>query len=248
LREYLGNPENVPVAPGQSFSVSEVAAAGADVGVLEATDDEPNNWLILGGTGAALFNIDPDTGVLSVAEGVTLDAATTPELTLEIVARDECTATPITVTVLTNTAPVVATGQTLTLDANLESAGNVLGSDAEGSALSYAVVGGTGASLFGIDAATGEVRATAPLPFGTATYTLLVTASDGELTSEPTLVAVELPRRARICLAKKTQVVPRAWLPLALHLGAKVGPCATTNESWLAPFQRLLDKVLERIG
>ena len=32
------------------------------------------------------------------------------------------------------------------------------------------------------------------------------------------------------------------------HLGGKVGPCATPNESWLAPFQRLLDRVLDRIG
>lgn len=248
LREYLGNPENVPVAPGQSFSVSEVATAGDGVGVLEATDDEPNEWLILGGTGAELFAIDPDTGVLSVAEGVTLDASATPELTLEVVARDECTATTITVTVLANTAPVIAPGQVLTLDANLERAGNVLGSDAEGSALSYAVVGGTGASLLGIDAATGEVRALGPLPFAPTGYTLLVTASDGELTSEPTLVQVDLPRRVRICLAKKTRVVPRAWVPLALHLGGKVGPCATPNESWLAPFQRLLDRVLDRIG
>jgi endo-1,4-beta-xylanase len=248
LREYLDSPAITPVAKGQAFSVSELAAAGDSVGIVEATDGEANTWLILGGTGAELFELDPDTGLISVAEGVTLDAALTPEVTLEVVARDECSFTPLTLTILPNTAPVVAPGQVLTLDADLESAGRVLGSDAEGSSLTYSVVGGSGASLFSVDALTGEVLVAQPPPSDVSHYTLLVSASDGELTSEPVSVQVNLPRRVRICLAHRTQLVPRAWVPLGLRLGAELGACTTPRESWLAPFRRLLERIFERLG
>jgi hypothetical protein len=156
------------------------------------------------------------------------DAAQTPELTLDVVARDECTPTRVTIAVSgpPNTPPQVEDGQALEMDEDLVVHGGVVGFDAEGDALSYALVGGSGEGVFSLDAASGEVRRIALPRFDISEYSLLVTASDGRETSAPGVVDVLLPERVRLCVAGHTQLVPRAWVPLALGVGFQIGACA----------------------
>lgn len=249
LREYLESPAVTPVVRGQQLSVGEGATAGDPIGTLEALGAAPNSWLVLGGSGEDLFELDPDTGVVSVAEGAVFDAAQTSELTLDVVARDECTPTRVTIAVSgpANTAPLIEDGQALAMDEDLVVHGSVVGFDAEGDALSYALVGGSGEGVFSLDAASGEVRLVAQPRFDIAEYSLLVTASDGRDASAPGVVDVLLPDRVRLCVAGHTELVPRAWVPLALRLGAEIGACAQPDEEWQIALRRWIE-ALFRIG
>jgi endo-1,4-beta-xylanase len=249
LREYLGSPAISPVLPGQSFSIPELAAAGDTVGVAELEEGESSAWLIVGGSGAELFEIDATSGLISVAEGVSFDAELTPELTLDVVGSDECSPTSLTITVQrTNTAPVVAPGQVIVLDANLTSTGTVSASDAEGDSVSYSVLGGSGADFFSIDPVSGRLSVVAPPRFDVGAYDLLVVASDGQLSSEPGRVYVSLPNRVRMCVADQTQLVARAWVPVGLRIGAELGPCTAPSVSWLDQLRNFLGGLLDRLG
>jgi endo-1,4-beta-xylanase len=105
LREYLGNPEFTPVVLGQRFELDASAQPGDVVGVAEAYAGETADaWLVLGGSGAELFEIEPETGAIVVAPGASFEAGT--ELTLELVAQDECAATEVTLGVLAAPPPV----------------------------------------------------------------------------------------------------------------------------------------------
>ena len=245
LREYLGNPAFAPVVPGQRFELDAAAQAGDVVGVAEAYTGEPDQWLILGGSGQDQFEIEPETGTIRVAEGARFDAAAAPELTLELVARDECAATTVTLSVRPETAPVVSPGQVLALDAELRADGNVQAVDAEGDTLSFAIAGGTGAGGFDIDAATGALTATASLALGERQQTLLITASDGRLTSEPEPITVTLPSQIAVCLGGENLLASRTWVPLGLELGAELGRCDEAEPSWFAGLSRWLDQLLE---
>ena len=99
LRDYLNSPARSLLVAGQSFRVSDTARAGSPVGQLQAVGSDPTNWLIAGGSGAGRLAVAPDTGELSVRAGAHFDAATEPELTLDVFARDECSPTNITVAV-----------------------------------------------------------------------------------------------------------------------------------------------------
>ncbi|HTV17761.1 MAG TPA: endo-1,4-beta-xylanase [Polyangiaceae bacterium] len=240
LREYLESPAVTPVVSGQVLHVAQAAAAGTALGTLEALGAAPNSWLVLGGSGAELFDVDAATGVVSVAAGAELDATQTPELTLEVVARDECTPTRVTIAVsgLPNTAPVIEAGQVLELDADLVVHGSVVASDAEGNALSFALIGGSGEGLFSVDPATGAVERIAVPRFDVAEYSLVVTADDGRDASEPSVVDVLLPARVRVCLAGRSELVPRAWVPIWLRFGADLGACSEPAESWQSALHR----------
>ena len=246
LREYLESPAVTPVSRGQELSVSESAVAGDTLGVLEALGAAPNHWLVLGGSGAEAFEVDPDTGAVSVAPGAVLDAEQTPELTLEVVARDECTPTRVSITLNgpANGAPSIEEGQVLALDEDLVVQGGVAAFDADGDALSFALVGGSGEALFSVDPASGAVQRTALPRFDVAEYSLIVTASDGQLSSEPVVVDVVLPERVRVCFAGHTQLVPRALVPLALRVGARLGACGAPAEAGQNALQRWISTLL----
>ena len=246
LREYLGSPEFVPVVPGQRFVVDAAAQPGDVVGVAQAyaDPDAPDTWLVLGGSGKDRFEIDAVSGEIRVAAGASFDATTEPELTLELVARDECHPTSVTVTVHANTAPVVTPGQRLALDADLRVEGNVQASDADGDAPSFAIVGG--ATGFGIDAVTGAIETTGTPDLAAPELTLLVTASDGRLTSEPEPVTLTLPAQVAVCFGGESLLANRSWVPIGLQLGAELGRCAEGEPSWFAGLTRWLDQLLSR--
>jgi endo-1,4-beta-xylanase len=107
LREYLENPEFTPVVRGQRFELDETALPGDVIGVAQAYAGEAaDTWLVLGGSGAELFEIEPETGAISVAPGADLTAVAGSELTLELVAQDECSSTAVTVSVREAPPPI----------------------------------------------------------------------------------------------------------------------------------------------
>jgi endo-1,4-beta-xylanase len=228
LREFLESPATTPVVRGQSFAVAANAAPGHVVGVVESLGEAPDTWLILGGSGEGHFELDPSSGTIVVSAGAVLDPAT-PEVTLAVVARDECTPTPVHIAIVPspNAVPRVPVGQLLELDADLVTADRVRAVDDDGDAFSFSVVGGSGAGVLSVDAASGAVQVVSQPSFDVGAHTLLVVASDGSGSSAPTLVTVALPERVRLCLAGHTVLVARPWVPLALLVGAELGACDT---------------------
>ncbi|TAE74427.1 MAG: hypothetical protein EAZ65_01775 [Verrucomicrobia bacterium] len=74
--------QNYAPRPTGSMSVSEVATVGTVIGTLAVTEvnagDSLSNYSITAGNEAALFAIDPNTGVVSLAQAGQFNAATTP--------------------------------------------------------------------------------------------------------------------------------------------------------------------------
>ena len=74
--------QNYAPRPTGSMSVSEVAAAGTVIGNLAVTevnaDDSLSNYAITAGNAAGLFAIDPNTGVVTLAQAGQFNAAATP--------------------------------------------------------------------------------------------------------------------------------------------------------------------------
>ena len=103
-----------PIITATSWSLAENSVAGTVVGTVVVSDPEVGigdavaNIAIVGGSGQALFDIDPATGEVTVADGATLDYETTPELTLLVQATDadgnasDTNTTPLVTIELTN--------------------------------------------------------------------------------------------------------------------------------------------------
>lgn len=80
-----------PVIMTTGFQLAENSPAGTVLGQVSVSDPDAgqtHTFQITGGTGAGLFDIDPNTGTITVAPGAILDFETTPQLTLSIVATD----------------------------------------------------------------------------------------------------------------------------------------------------------------
>lgn len=88
----ITNENDAPSLTESLFRVSERASAGAEFGTLRISDPdlgESFTSTILGGTGASLFELNPETHVLSVAQDALLDADSTDGLlTLNIEVTD----------------------------------------------------------------------------------------------------------------------------------------------------------------
>jgi hypothetical protein len=109
-------PENSPpVVNNQSFSVDENSPGGTAVGTVVATDADNDtlSYSITGGTGASLFNIDSNTGAITVANSASLDYETTPSFNLTVQVSDSgspslSVTTSVSVSLLNvNDAPVL---------------------------------------------------------------------------------------------------------------------------------------------
>jgi len=91
LKEYVRN--NLPVVTaGQSFAISPTSATGATVGTVLATDADSGavlqDWSIVGGNGASVFAINAGTGVLTVANGASLNFTANPTYTVQVKVGD----------------------------------------------------------------------------------------------------------------------------------------------------------------
>ena len=170
--------DNAPVAADDSFTLAEDAAAGTVVGTVEASDADataPNNQVsfsITAGNDAGNFAIDAASGEITVADGAELDFETTPSFDLEVTVVDggvpqQSDTANITIDLedVNDNAPVVA-DQGFAVDENSDNGtavGTILATDADpNDVLSFAVTGGTGASAFTVDAASGAITVVDP--------------------------------------------------------------------------------------
>lgn len=178
---------------GATGTVAENAATSTVVYDANATDAQNNTiTYTIGGTDAALFNIDSATGVVTLKASANFEATPTKtSYSFTVTASDNgtpaVTGTTQAVTVaLTNVneAPTFANA-TATATVNENSAittpvFTAAATDVDaGSVLTYSL-GGTDAALFSINASTGAVSLLAPADFETRpTYSFTVNASDG---------------------------------------------------------------------
>ena len=183
------------------FSIAENTAAATNIGdAITATDpDEDVLTYTLGGTGAASFDIDENTGQLKTKAA--LDFETLPNTySLSVIATDEgnlSDSIEVTITVTDineNRAPVFDENDS-TERSVAENTGSgvdigepVSASDPDNDTLTY-TLGGSDAASFDIDSTTGQLRTKATLDFETSpnTYSVTVTVSDGKLTDTITV-------------------------------------------------------------
>ena len=161
----------------------------------------------LSGTDAALFTIDPATGVVSFMEAPDFeepgDAGGDNAYDIVVTASDGTNSTDQTVAITVTDVNEVGNAPIFTSDASAAVAENqtaaytAVATEADGDPLSYSL-SGTDAALFTIDPTTGAVRFIASPDFenpGDAdrdnVYDIVVTASDGpNLTNQPVTITV----------------------------------------------------------
>ncbi|PVE20484.1 hypothetical protein DC522_32055 [Microvirga sp. KLBC 81] len=198
----------VPVAPvtitsdgggdQASFSVAEGAISVTQV-VAEAGGSSAGiKYAIVGGADAALFRIDPVTGLLGFAQAPDFEAPASADgdNLYEIQVRADngvyVDNQLVTVTVTNvNEKPVIlsnggGTSAAFTLTENGTAVTTVVGSDVDGDPLRYSIVGGNDAALFAISEATGVLTFVAapdyeaPSDFAADNfYTVTVSVTDG---------------------------------------------------------------------
>ncbi len=111
--------DHAPVftAETQTVSLAEKSAAGTTVATVHATDadlpPESLRYSITGGNSSGAFSIDPNTGVITVADPTSLVFATNPTFVLTITVTDQGVPSPLTTTA---TVTVNLTGPKITLN------------------------------------------------------------------------------------------------------------------------------------
>ena len=205
-------------------TVAENTAANINIGTpISATDaDNDRPTYTLSGTDATAFDIDSTTGQLKTK--VALDYETKSSYTVTLTVSDGKLIDVINVAINVsnvNEAPAFTDGSSITREvAENTSAGENIGAvitatDPDNDTLTYSL-GGTDASTFALDITTGQLKTSAALNYETKSlYTLVLTASDGNLTdiiavtinvtdvaerSEEEVIEVETPTNNAPCV------------------------------------------------
>ncbi len=189
-----------PVFAGDSAtrSVAENTGTGVNIGdVVSATDpDNDDLTYTLGGTDAASFDIGSTNGQLRTKDA--LDFEDKPSYTVTITASDGKLTDSITVSIKVtdvdeNRAPVFTDGNSTTrsiaenTDAGTNIGSAVAATDADDDDLTY-TLGGTDAASFDIVSTSGQIKTKSALDYETkASYTVAITASDGNLSDSITV-------------------------------------------------------------
>ena len=196
-------------------SVPENTGSGVNIeDVISATDADGDTLIYsLGGTDGTSFSIDSTTGQLrtsaaldyetknaysvtvTVSDGSLTD---TINVTIKVTDKDEVPTTdnpvPPKVPNPGNSAPVFVDGTSTTRSVP-ENTGSgvkiedvISATDADGDTLTY-FLSSTDAKVFSIDTTTGQLRTNAALDYETkSSYSVIVTVSDGNLTSAITVI------------------------------------------------------------
>ncbi|HYD37182.1 MAG TPA: cadherin domain-containing protein, partial [Allosphingosinicella sp.] len=180
-----------------------VAENGSAVGTVLARDPERTSvtYAITGGADAALFEVDPVTGVLRFRQAPDFEAPgdsggnNVYEVTVAAASGTLSASQAFSITVgNVNEAPVIGSAASLEVAEGQTAVTTVSASDAEADAVSFAITGGADAALFAIDAATGALRFVAAPDFeapadasGDNVYEVEVSASDGQLAETKSL-------------------------------------------------------------
>lgn len=190
----LNDVNEPPLVPTQSLVVPENSPAGFRVGQIVVNNPEPNqtlNYQVLSGNEAGAFNINPTTGVVTVADPTLLnfEAPTTFVMLISVTDNGSPALSrtgQLTITIAdVNEVPVFASTYSFTIDENSAS-GTVLGTvhatDPDiGQTLIYGISGGNQGSPFALNSATGvlTVGQSALLDFETSpVFNLTIQAFD----------------------------------------------------------------------
>ncbi len=175
------------------FIVSERSSNGDAFGKVSATDPDTADTLtytITGGTGAAIFAINPTTGVLTVSNAAALDYETTTSYTLTVLVTDSGGLTDtetVTINVLDsieNTAPVINPLGPLSIAENtaLNTVfGTAVATDVDLNTITYSITAGNTDNLFAINSANGQIRLSSVTNLNYEwdnSYTLTIRATD----------------------------------------------------------------------
>lgn len=193
--------EGVTITSGASASVGENGTAVMTV-TAQDLDGDPVSYSISGGADAGLFQIDSATGALSFLAAPNFEAPADSNgdnvYDVEVSASDgtlsDSRSLAVTVTGRNEGISITSNGggssAALTSDEGISHVTTVVASDPDGVAPTYSITGGNDASLFTIDAATGVLRFVDAPDYenrldalGASMYEVIVTASDGELSS-----------------------------------------------------------------
>ena len=192
-----GVPNNQPPAFSSntaSRSVNENELSGTDVGaVVTATDPESDsiNYSITGSNPGS-FNIDSSSG--QIETGQLLNHEATDSYTIRVRASATGGSDNIDVTITVNdvneTPSFASAAYSRSVNENVPSGSDVGGavtaSDPEGDTLSYSLTG-TGASSFAVSS-SGQITTAASIDYeATSSYSLTLTASDGNLSDTATV-------------------------------------------------------------
>ena len=180
-------------------TIAENTETGKDIGdPVSATDIDPDTTLTysLGGTDAAAFSLDNNSGQLQTSAA--LDYETKDSYAVTLTVFDGYLTDTISVTINVadvdeNRAPVFTDGDSTTRAiAENTAAGTSIGdavsaTDEDGDTLTYSL-SGPDAAAFGIDTTSGQLKTSAALDYETKNaYSVTITASDGKLTASITV-------------------------------------------------------------
>ncbi|MDR6121340.1 LPXTG-motif cell wall-anchored protein [Bacillus sp. SLBN-46] len=182
--------DNGPVPQGFSANVDENLANGTVIGTVTTKDADAGSqfeYSITSGNSLGAFAIDPQSGVVTVADATKLDYEIVKEFILSVKVSDGANTADTTVTVhlnnLNDNRPVVngAVFQVNENAANGVGVGTMVGTDADGDRLTYSIVSGNETGAFAIDSATGAITVAdgSQLDYETkSSHVLTVRASD----------------------------------------------------------------------
>lgn len=206
LEVQLGDVNEAPNIPDQEFDVVENAEAGTLVGQLNSLEPDAGQtaaWSVNGGTGQGLLDVSLD-GQITVADGAVLDFETTPTLTLDVQVSDSGTPVLsanrlITISLIDINDPPTLLPQQFSVDENSDP-GTVVGTVAAqdedaGQSVTFAITGGDDASLFDIDAASGQitVASAADINFESKSELIVeVTATDDHSIAKSSTAAITI--------------------------------------------------------
>jgi hypothetical protein len=194
--------DNQPMVDDAVFAIDENAAAGTAVGTVTGSDADKDvlHYAITAGNESGAFNVNSETGTISVANAGKLDFEKVQSFTLTVQVSDGLHTAEAAVKVNLNNVndnTPVSEDVTFTIDENSVNGtvvGTVTGSDADGDSLHYKIAAGNEAGAFAIDETTGEVKVadSAKLDYEMVkAFALTVEVNDGLHTAEAA-VAINL--------------------------------------------------------
>ncbi len=193
----VSNVNESPTLDNESATVSEDATVGTSVVTMSGSDEDGNTltYSISDGNTSGVFEIDEDTGEVTVADNSSLDFENTDSYTLTIDVTDGVETTSATLTIEVtdvNESPSLVDDSASIVEnsANGTSVATLTGSDPENGTLTYSITSGNSDGAFEIDSSTGEVTVAdgEVLDFETTdSYSLTIQVTDGTNTDTATL-------------------------------------------------------------
>lgn len=190
-----------PVLNNQNFSVPENSANGTNVGTIIVNDpdvDDTHTFTVTGGTGQSVFNVNANTGAITVANGAALNHETNPSYTLDVEVTDKGglkdTAT-MTISVTNVNEPPVVNDQTFSVNEdspNNTVVGTIVATDPDsGDALNFAL---SGNPPFAVNPTTGQltVSDSGQINKGGTSINLSVTVTDKGGLSDTASIKVDI--------------------------------------------------------